>query len=215
MRKSVLVLSLFISFVGNVHANACRTQIVSSPLKSALTSPDPIGQLDRIVALGQGIVALGESVYKLVEKFRPVLNYSPITVVPLDPRTQKPVSPYALAGFSDPTIRTFRTICYNSLKNQVLKFEYSVWYSYGGNLDGKGKYLSSIIVVPSYVQLSPGWTLNSTMKVGGVTNHGTKKDPIAGVTLLVNYALSSTLGVVDKTDIIHIKANGEIKSAGQ
>lgn len=214
MKSLVLVLSLIVSYSAK---SACTTVKVGSQrsmMDQHFPIPDPIGTAERVVAVGSSLVALGNDLYTLMDKFKATVSteYAPISVVPMDPVSKTFVSPYELSNFSDPVVRIFRTTCKNRMNNVVASFTYSLWFSYGGSYNGVGKYLTGVIVVPSYVQLAMGWTFASSMKVSSVMNHGTPADPIAGVLLTMKYAVSGFGTAVEKNDTIHIKGNGELRT---
>ena len=218
MKEFVIILAVLISTSASAGVTqACNTVQLRSTKggidQAFPATSDPIGDVGRVIAIGKDIVALGSELYTLVDKFKATVSteYSPISVVPIDPLTKTYVNPFDLENFSDPEVKVFRTTCLNNANQIVVNFVYSIWYSYGGSFNGKGKYLSSVVVVPSYIQLGFGWTFVSSMKVSSVVNHGTTANPLAGLTLTLKYNISGWGSAAEKHDSFHIKGNGEMR----
>jgi hypothetical protein len=164
--------------------------------------------------VARDIVALGEAVYELVKKGRPtnVTEYAPISVVPRDPTTKEYIDPFELEGFSFPVEKNFVTNIKDGTGSNAVTFSYKVLYSYGGSYNGKGRYLTNVIVVPGSVRTSFGWDFNATMKLSGIMNHGTKADPVAGIMITLKYQMNTWSSAFERNDTIHITGNGELKN---
>jgi hypothetical protein len=178
--------------------------------KSALIN-NPIENIGRVIAIGKDLVALGESVYQLVLKGRPVVktSYAPISVLPKV--NGGPADIFETEGWSAPVKRTYQ-IKYNNLYGAtVVHFMFSVIYSYNGSLDGKGAYLTAVQIVPEYVKSLWGWELSATMKLGGLQNMGTKVNPVAGATIMIEYTASSLLETIQRTHSFFLTGKGDLK----
>ncbi len=203
--------------VGNITV----TEITPASYKNfvedpTLTPADPVERVGKIVAAARDIVALGESIYALVQKGKPVnqTEYAPISVVPRDPTTREVMDPFELEGFSVPVEKVFRARIKNMAGQDIVGFTYKVVYSYGGSYNGAGKYLTAVQIVPSAVSTKFGWEFNATMRVSGIMNHGTKADPIAGVLVAIKYQMNSWGRAEERNDTIHVSGNGQLKSFG-
>lgn len=174
---------------------------------------DKLDKVGRVVSTARDMVALGEAVYTLAQKGKPsnVTEYAPISVVP---RTMsgEPVDPFDLEGFGFPLEKNFKAEIKNGTGKAVVSFAYKVVYSAGGSYNGAGKYLTNVMIIPSAVKTSFGWDFNATMKVGGIMNHGSKNDPVAGVMVLIKYQMNSWTSAFERNDSIHISGNGELKT---
>lgn len=174
---------------------------------------DRIEQAGRIITVARDMVALGEAIYELVRKGKPsnVTEYAPISVVPRDPMTKEYVEPFDLEGFSMPVEKNF-VANIKSGGREVVKFAYKVMYSYGGSYNGTGKFLTSVIVVPSSVVTKWGWEFNASMKLSGIMNHGSKADPVAGVMVTMKYQMNGWGTAYERNDTIHITGAGQLKN---
>lgn len=185
------------------------------------TIPDPTStineraeQVGNVIGIGKDMVALGEAIYELVKKGKPTntTEYAPISVVPRDPVTKEYFDPFELENFSTPVEKNFVTKIKNSSGTEVVSFEYKVIYSHGGSLNGIGKYLTSVMIVPASVRTTFGWDFNASMKLGGIMNNGTKANPVAGVIINLKYQINSWSVAYERTDSIYINGRGEMKN---
>lgn len=176
--------------------------------------PDPIEMAGRVITVAKDVVALGEDIYTLLEKSRPKIttSYEPISIVPRDPMTKEIVDPYELEGFSMPVEKTYRSRVKNMLGKEVAVFDYKLMYSYGGSYNGAGKYLTGILIIPGAIHAKRGWTIDSTMKLTGLMNHGTRENPVVGAFITVKYAIHSLGNAFERNDTFHITGNGEMRS---
>lgn len=172
-----------------------------------------IDQVGQVIAVAKDIVALGESIYTLVQKGKPsnTTEFAPISVVPKDPITKEIADPFDMENCSFPVEKKFAT----TMKTggaEVVRFEYMVIYTYGCSYNGAGKYIQNAIVQPVTVKTSYGWDFNATMKLSGIMNHGTKADPVVGAMLTIKYSMNSWRTAFERNDTVHITGKGELKS---
>lgn len=186
------------------------------PTPSETTPPptDRIEQTGRIISTAKDVVALGEAIYELINKGRPKITttYAPISVIPKDPTTKEVVDFADMEGFSMPVEKRFLAKVKNMANQEVVNFEYRLMYSYGGSYNGKGKYLTGVIIIPGNIRAKKGWNIDSSMSLSGIMNHGTKENPVAGAIITIKYSLSSMFSAFERNDTIHITGNGEMKA---
>ena len=173
--------------------------------------PDPIGDAGRVIAIARDLVALGEEVYRLVEHGRPhnVTQYAPISVIPRI--NGQPADVFETEGWRAPTKKSY-VVSYQNLYNvTVVDFRYSVVYSYGGHFAGQGAFLTAVQIIPEYVKTLFGFDFTATMKLGGIQNQGTRNNPIAGATILLEYTISNMLQAINHTESYFITGQGGFK----
>lgn len=172
---------------------------------------NPGESVGRVIAIGRDLVALGESVYELVKKGRPTTKttYAPISVIPkVD---GQPADIFETEDWSVPRKRTYE-IKYRNLYNVVIThFKFSVVYSYGGKYQGKGAYLTAVQVIPEYVKTLWGWDFEATMKLGGIQNQGSRSNPVAGATVMIEYTTSSVMNTVTQVSSFFVTGKGELR----
>lgn len=176
------------------------------------TPHTPNDTLGQVIQVTDKLIALGEKVYKIVEKGRPVNNttFAPISVLPkVD---GKVVDVMSTEQWQTPVKHSYEVIYKNLYGIEVIKFRYTVIYSYGGSYDGKGKYLTDVQIVPEEVSVSWGFQFNASMKLVGLTNKGTKLNPVAAATLSMEHTAKSVLTTHTKIHTVYVTGAGEFKS---
>lgn len=172
---------------------------------------DQIDAGGRVIAMGKDLVALGESIYQLVIKGKPntKTSYAPISVIPKV--NGQPADVFETEGWSAPVKRTYE-IKYRNLYNiAVIQFQYSVMYSYRGTYNGTGAYLTAVQVIPERVKAMFGWDFEATMKLGGLQNQGTRTNPVAGATIMIEYTAKSVMNSISQVNSFFITGKGGFK----
>eukprot|EP01126_Amoeba_proteus_P030675 TRINITY_DN3026_c0_g2_i7.p1 TRINITY_DN3026_c0_g2~~TRINITY_DN3026_c0_g2_i7.p1 ORF type:complete len:134 (-),score=16.23 TRINITY_DN3026_c0_g2_i7:97-498(-) len=77
----------------------------------------------------------------------------------------------------------------------ALNMTYQLHYNTGGQFNGKGKYLCSVAVIPTRIDVHMFYTFNMSSRVT-VGNIGTEDAPVAGMKLFLEWVLTSTIGKV-------------------
>jgi hypothetical protein len=178
------------------------------------TLENQLEKTGKVIQVARDLVALGESIYELAKKGKPtnITEYAPISVVPRDPISKEYADVFDLENFSMPIEKSYVAKVKNGLNKEVVTFSYKVIYSYGGSYNGRGKYLTNVIIVPGAIRTSFGWDFNASMKLSGIMNHGTKLDPVAGVMVTVKYQMNSWSSAYERNDTIHLTGRGELKT---
>lgn len=164
-----------------------------------------------VIRMGRELVALGEEVYVLVKKGEAVVNtdYAPISVLPRE--SGNAVDPMELENWRMPVVRTVNVAFKNIYGITMAGLEYKLLFSYGGSYNGKGAYITNAQIVPSKAHAFYGVTFNASMKLSGMTNHGTRANPVAGAMLQMSYKASTILSSIERTDTYQITGRGQIK----
>ena len=170
-------------------------------------------QIGMVITIAKDIVALGESIYTLVQHGKPsnTTDFAPISVVPRDPLTKEIADPFDLEECSFPVEKKFVTTM-KSGNMEVVRFEYMVIYNYNCSYNGTGKFIQNAAIIPVTVKTGYGWDFNATMKLSGIMNHGTKASPVVGAMLTVKYSMNSWRTAFERNDTFHITGLGELKS---
>lgn len=175
---------------------------------SVLQQANPIEQTGNVIKVARELVALGEDLYRLVVKGRPnnTTKYAPISVIPRI--SNQPVDLLETENWSMPVKRTYDVSWTNVYGVEVVYFRYSVFYSYNGSYDGRGRYLTSVQVLPEQVKTLWGYDFTATMKLGGIQNNGTRLNPIAAATVLIEYTIATVLKAENRVDTFFVTGNG-------
>jgi hypothetical protein len=120
-----------------------------------------------------------------------------------------------LSGWKSERSITYRIVVGNVYGIDTVDFEYKVNLIYGGNVGGKGKYIASARVIPSKVDVLWGYNLDVTVEVPNVYNVATPENPVAAITLDVNYKVSTILRSTSYTNSYELRGDGTMKSNGK
>lgn len=172
---------------------------------------DPTEKVGKVISVARDLVALGEDIYRLVIKGKPTnqTSYAPISVIPRV--NGAPVDILDTETWRAPVKRTYQVVYENLYGIDVVTFRYSVIYSYGGSYNGSGAYLTAVQIIPESVRTLFGFDFTATMKLGGIQNQGTKANPNAGATLLMEYTVSSVMNAENVVDSFFVTGKGGFK----
>ena len=178
--------------------------------------PNKMGQVHasdagKVIGLAKELGALGEDIYKLVQKGKPhnMTSYSPISVIPRVNGNN--VDIFETENWKMPTRATYEIIYKNLFGMEVVKFRYSVIFSYGGTYQGKGAYLTATQIVPVSIMTSFGFDFSAIMKLQGIQNHGTKENPVAGAIITMEYTVETVIQASLESDSYHLTGRGGFK----
>ncbi len=169
---------------------------------------DYINQISKIT---DSLIALGKKIWPLVEAGRPVINTDfrdAISVIPNIDGTGKPF--YELNYWSAPISKKFRVDYKNLYGINVVSFTFSVNSQYGGQYNGRGQYLTGVTIVPNNISVAWGYEFDASSQMITISNRGSKLDPIAAVTLEVDYRVKTVLKENRVKAQFHVAGNGDI-----
>ncbi len=169
------------------------------------------GRFGRIVSIARDIVALGEDVYRLVIKGKPTITttYAPVSVIPR--QGEGAVDIFETENWKAPVKRSFKVVYTNYFGMDVVKYDFSVLYSYGGTHDGKGAYITAAQMQNDNVEVLFGYDFTASMKVGGIQNMATRENPVAGLTMILEYNVSTIVKTMTNTQTFFVLGTGKIK----
>ena len=165
-----------------------------------------IGSLDNVVNLAQKI-------WDIIAANAPVVN---ITV------NYANAVPYGtshwtqLQGWSKPATKKYAFTMKNGFGAQVVKVTYQVHYTYAGNFQGKGKFLTGVTVEPLNVEASWGYKVDLTAEVpdSTVANVGTHEDPIASMQVKLKWKVHTTFKDITSEAIYYVQGDGLLQELG-
>ena len=162
--------------------------------------------LGEVIVIVDQLIALGKKVWPIVEAGRPVSNVKLGTISVL-PATQG----VELEGWSAPRNRKYRLVYENVYGWDVITFEFTVHYQYGGHNNGVGKYLDAVTVTANFVDVTWGFDFSAQTRLVKVTNRGTRANPVAGVTLEVSQIAKTVVSDMKSTSTFHISGDGKFR----
>lgn len=171
---------------------------------------DILGTLGPVLLDPSGVagwIAFGKKAWEIVVANRPVVNVQTtrISVLPNDRALWTQMS-----GWRGPGATSYSIQAINGFGIVVVNQKYTVSYNYGGQLAGKGRYLANVTVIPTIVDVSWGYTLNSSVEVGQILNTGTVESPVPGVDLQLKYDTKTILKDSQGVDSFFVKGDGSL-----
>ncbi len=153
------------------------------------------------------LVALGKKIWPIIEAGRPVITtkFAPVYVLPVQVLDDQNL---VLDSWSTPKVARYKVVYENLFGMDVITFTFSVQYQAEGQLDGVGKYLSGVYVSADNVSVSWGFDFDAKTVVTAITNRGTLENPVAGLTLRLEYVAKSVLREIRSTASFHVTGNG-------
>jgi hypothetical protein len=163
-----------------------------------------------VIAIANQVVALGERIYELVKKGKPVLttDSTPISVMPKN-EDGSAVDIMQTEGWSIPTTRKVKMAYKNTYGMQVVTFDYTIVFAHSGQFNGSGAYITGAQIVPTQAKVSWGFNFDASMKLASLQNHGTVANPVAGVVLSLGYKVSSLMSAIESHDQYHLTGRGQ------
>ena len=165
-----------------------------------------------VIMITKELIALGEEIYEIIDAGKPVadINSTPVSVLPKNNKGEA-IAAYDLTNWKVPKAKKYKVVTTNYLGMRPASFEFMLIYTYGGDYQGKGKYISSAQIKPTAVNLKWGYDLNVNFSVQSITNQGSTEDPIAGAVLELSYKISNVLQEVQNSKTFYINGLGLTK----
>lgn len=136
------------------------------------------------------LINLGKQVWQVIQNNKPVVNVTDNTANAL---------PRGVACWTDlenwnaPRYKTYQITYENLFGMEVMNFKFQLFYSYGGQIHGTGKYLANVTVAPMELDVLWGFQFDAKVEVGKILNIGSHEDPMAGMELAMKWEAKSPL----------------------
>ncbi len=207
-----------LKLMGNQHISCQDTNLGSifdtgdaspvTPYKEmAKDVTDIVDEGNKIV---DGLINIGSKIWTIVKAGKPVIN---INVGPSANALPQGVKCWdELETWQMPNVFRVKTKFDNAFGFSLAKFQFDVIFTYGGSLNGKGKYLTHVQVFPSDVYAFWMQEFNASVEVASLVNMGTKDDPIAGMQVDVQWQLKNFLNEVQQSASVFVTGEGASKS---
>ncbi|OGR43619.1 MAG: hypothetical protein A2X35_09425 [Elusimicrobia bacterium GWA2_61_42] len=172
-----------------------------------------ITQVNGTVGAIDNIVNLIEKIWNIIEKNQPVVNITTnyANAVPFGTSHWS-----QLQGWNKPTTKKYSFSMKNGFGSEVVKVVYQVHYTYGGNFQGKGKFLTGVTVEPLNVVTAWGYkvTLVSEVPDSTIANVGTHEDPVASMQLQLRWTVHTAIKDITSKAIYYVQGDGLLKEIG-
>lgn len=175
------------------------------PLPGTPKRDEPKTPVDEADLILDKIINMGKKVWAIVEAGKPVVNMT-TNVASAVPQGLSRWD--QLGGWEIPKARVYRAVYKNGYGASVVEFKYRVIYTYGGNVGGKGRYLTQVTVVPDTLNVAWGYTFNAEVTVPSVVNMGNSTDPMAGMELMVHWKVDTVMKHSESSTSYFVKGDG-------
>lgn len=222
MFKALFIATILLSSLPSYAQSVGDDQVITSvEISKVEVEPDaefmatlggPIGEITMIL---DGLIAIGTKLWPIIDAGKPVIDTSgmapSISVLPefknADPRREF----YEMANWSSPKAQSFRVSYKNKFKSEVVGFNYTVYFQYNGNYNGKGKYITNLKIQASKAAALWGFKLNASSELVGIANVGTLKNPIASAIIQISYSAKSVINEVRSSQSFYVDGLGKMK----
>ncbi|MCM2323290.1 MAG: hypothetical protein NDJ90_08500 [Oligoflexia bacterium] len=196
--------------IGAVHVQEISDDGLGLPIgeRSTILPQANIAVDPSYIEMFEEFVNIGKQAWQIVVNNKPVWAYeqNTATIVP------KGVSDWReLQGWSAPQSRTFRLVFENLYGMDVVEFDYRILYTYGGNVNGKGAYLSNVTIVPAKLNVTWGFTFNANVSIPNITNAGSHLNPMAATELQIHWSVDTVLKHMENTDNFYVRGDGAFR----
>lgn len=154
------------------------------------------------------IVNTGKKIWSLVEAGKPVVSVASQVAHAMP---QGVTCWQDLTGWMPPHSYSYRISYENKYGSKVVDFTYRLSYLYGGQVNGKGRYLAQVSIVPANLSVSWGFKFNAESTIPMVYNMGTKENPIAGMRVDIKWSVDSIVTHMEQVHSFGVDGNGQIK----
>lgn len=153
------------------------------------------------------MIVIGEKIIELIKEGKPVVNIKrdAVSVVPMGIQSWQ-----QLAGWQVPVTKAYNLSVKNGFGSKVVDVRLKVSGMWGGSVDGRGKFLANVQIVPVAVKVLWGWSLDLWSENREPVNAGTVADPVAGLGFDIRYKAGTVLNELNGTQDYYITGDGKI-----
>jgi hypothetical protein len=151
------------------------------------------------------IINVGKQVWAVIVSSKPVVNAQTSDVANAVPAANW----QQLSGWSAPQTRAFDLPFKNGFGMTLVDFKYNVIYTYGGNLNNAGHYLSGVTLASTALKVDMGMRFDADVKVINVTNVGTTADPVSAMQIQLHWVVESISSHKEGTENYYIRGDGQ------
>jgi len=160
------------------------------------------------ISITPGIIEnIGKAIWPIIDAGRPVCDLKTdwANAIPEGILTWE-----ALEGWQTPIAKSF-SFKWKLLGVQMVSFDYTVVFTPGGSVNGKGHYLANATVIPSHLNVKWGYKFSSSAQIAHITNAGTSADPVAAMQLVLNWTIETPVSHHHLTSDFYMTGKGEFK----
>ena len=158
------------------------------------------------------IINMGKKVWDIVKANQPVVNvqYDFANALP-----KGLTSSSELSDFSDIQSTSVRIWGTNPYGFTVYDVTLTTVHQFGGQYDGKGKYLETVSVIPSNLSVLWGYTVDYKVTSVSAINVGTRANPISSMALHAKFKVSTIVKSAETNTVYQFRGDSAaVKTTG-
>ncbi len=168
---------------------------------------DSVNPLNVIELIVDQIINIGKKIFAIVDAGRSVVN------VKLDTANALPAGLTCwsdLSGWNIPQSKVYNVTYENGFGMAVVDFSYRVTYTAGGTADGVGKYITNATFMPANLSVAWGFDFDATAQIPSVFNTGSKRDPVAGMQMNMEWKVTSPVAYESATESYFVSGENKL-----
>lgn len=158
------------------------------------------------------IISIGKKIYTIVEQGKPIVTREEAVWKLLPKLRGQEVDDMDLEGWYSPVFRKYNIAFKNLYGMTMVSLQYAINYTYGGQYDGKGRYLTGVEVRPENLLVRWGYNFDAKVTRVAIVNHGSKRNPVVGMTVKLSYKIKTVLNEFQQDSSYHIKGDGSFQA---
>lgn len=158
------------------------------------------------------ILNVGTKLWEIISANKPVVEVATYTAAALP---KGAVDWRQLSGWQPPEARTYGFSAKNVYGVTVINVKYQVVWTYGGGVDGAGRYLANVKVSPLLVEAAWGYKFSLGVEFAEPVNAGTGHDPVAGLQAALHWKVKTVMKESQGTSQYYVQGDGLFKSLGE
>lgn len=155
------------------------------------------------------VVTIGKAIFDIIKAGAPVVNVKrdTLSVVP------KGITDWSmLSNWQAPVVKSYRVTLKNGFNRDMVDIRFKVSAVWGGQYDGKGRYLAHVTVIPTAINVGWGVTLDMWTESREPLNMGTKANPLAAIGLDVMFRAKTLVSDVQGTQDFFLSGDGQMRT---
>lgn len=184
----------------------CNTMGLSAA-KPGVAKQGDMNPLNGVELFVDQIINIGKKIFGVIAQGRPVVN------IKLDTANALPKGLTCwsdLSGWNVPQSKVYNVQYENGFGMTVVDFSYRVIYTAGGSADGVGKYITNATFMPANVSVGWGFEFDANAAIPTVFNTGSKKDPVAGMQMNMEWKVTSPLSYEQGTEAYFVSGENKL-----
>lgn len=189
---------------------------IQTPPNGPVLGGNPANPVDQVIMIIDGLLALGKKIWPIIDAGRPVIDEKLAPAVSVLPHLNDSTGVLnEMENWSAPKVLSYRVSATNKWGSEVIAFTYSILFQYNGDLNGKGKYVTSLKVITSDIVTSWGFDLAASSELISISNVGSMANPVASAIISIHYAIKGKFNEMRNANSIYVDGTGKIESIGK